>query len=124
MGKGRLLPALLVSIIVGSLPAGAEAPKTLEPLRFLLGEWQAEGGVKADEASGGFTFAASLQGRVIVRTNHADYPAAAGKPEAFGPYLAWTVRRRGRRPHRGALGSAARERDRRVGPKLPMPACM
>src|SRR5512144_232363 len=52
-----------------------EAPKALEPLRFLLGEWQGEGGAKPGEASGGFTFAPGLQGRVILRTNVADYPA-------------------------------------------------
>lgn len=55
-------------------------PKGLEPLRFLLGDWQASGGGKPDEASGGFTFAASLQDRVILRTNYAVYPAVAEKP--------------------------------------------
>jgi hypothetical protein len=80
MCKARLLLPVLATIVVGPLRVGAETPKDLEPLRFLLGEWQAEGGGKPGEPSGGFTFTASLQGRVIVRTNHADYPAAAGKP--------------------------------------------
>ena len=66
----------------GSSPAGAAAPKDLEPVRFLLGDWQAEGSGKPGEASGGFTFALSLQDRVIIRTNYAEYPAAADKPSS------------------------------------------
>jgi hypothetical protein len=52
----------------------------LARLSFLLGEWQAEGGGKPGEASGGFTFSASLQGRAIVRTNSAEYPATPARP--------------------------------------------
>ena len=59
--------------------AGPAPPEGLAPLRFLLGDWQANGGGKPGEASGGFTFAASLQDRVIVRTNYAEYPAAGDK---------------------------------------------
>ena len=61
-------------------PASVAVPKGLEPLRFLLGDWQADGGGKPGEASGGFTFAPTLQDRVIVRTNYAEYPATADKP--------------------------------------------
>lgn len=80
MRKVWLVLTLLVAGSLGSSPAGAEAPKSLEPLSFLLGDCQAEGGGTPGQASGGFTFAPSLQGRVIVRTNFAVYPAAADKP--------------------------------------------
>ncbi len=60
--------------------AGGEVSKGLEALRFLLGEWRGEGGGRPGEASGGFTFAPSLDGRVLVRTNFAEYPATADKP--------------------------------------------
>lgn len=70
-----------VGALVGaSSSASAAMSKGLEPVRFLLGEWQASGGGKPGEASGGFTFAPSLQERVIMRTNYADYPAAGDKP--------------------------------------------
>jgi P2-related tail formation protein len=72
--------AALLAMRLGSLTAAAETLTGLEPLHSLLGDWQAEGGGKPGEASGGFTFAASLQGRVIVRTNYAEYPATADKP--------------------------------------------
>jgi hypothetical protein len=74
---------VVAALAAGSLvspPAAAVAPKGIEALRFLLGDWQAEGGGKPGEASGGFSFTFSLQDRVIVRTNHADYPATADKP--------------------------------------------
>ena len=50
----------------------------LQPFAFLLGEWDAVPGQSGE--TGGFTFKAAAQGRVIVRTNFASYPASAGKP--------------------------------------------
>lgn len=79
MRNAWLVVAALAGSSLGSSPAGAEAPKNLEPLRFLLGDWQAEGGGKPGEGSGGFSFTPSLQDRVIVRTNFAEYPANADK---------------------------------------------
>jgi len=73
---------VLAAIGLGVSPVGAAVPKALGPLAFLLGDWRADGGGKPGEASGGFTFAPSLQDRVIVRTNHAEYPAAADKPSS------------------------------------------
>src|SRR5207344_2341135 len=72
--------ATLVAGGIGWSPVGAAPPKDLRPLGFLLGDWQADRGGMPGEASGGFTFAPSLQDRVIVRTNYAEYPAASGKP--------------------------------------------
>lgn len=60
--------------------ADAELVKTLEPLRFLLGAWQAEGSGAPGAASGEFTFAATVQGRVLVRASEARYPAAGERP--------------------------------------------
>ncbi len=50
------------------------------PLHFLLGEWIGEGEGAPGEGSGGFTFAPDLQGKVLVRTNYAEYPATAERP--------------------------------------------
>jgi hypothetical protein len=60
--------------------ARAAAPNELRALGFLLGDWQAEASGKPGEASGGFSFSSSLQDRVVVRTNWADYPATPQKP--------------------------------------------
>lgn len=82
MRNPRMLSMTLAAVVLGHVPARAAAPKGLEPLRFLLGDWQAEGGGRPGEATGGFTFASSLQDHVIVRTNYAEYPATADKPSS------------------------------------------
>ncbi len=50
------------------------------PLQFLLGTWAGEGGGQPGQAAGKFTFTPDLQGRVLIRRNFAEYPAANGKP--------------------------------------------
>ena len=42
---------------------------------FVLGDWKWSGGGKPGEAKGVSTFRPALQGTVLVRTNHLDYPA-------------------------------------------------
>jgi hypothetical protein len=50
------------------------------PLGFLIGEWVGEGGGSPGQGSGGFSFLPDQDGRILVRRNHADYPATKGKP--------------------------------------------
>jgi hypothetical protein len=49
-------------------------------LRFLMGEWIADGPAAA--GIGSFEFTPDVQGNVLVRRNHAEYPAANGRPAA------------------------------------------
>ena len=56
----------------------AQTASRLEPLRFLLGEWQGVGDQAG--ATGGFAFKSSVQDRVIVRTNYSNTPATASSP--------------------------------------------
>src|SRR5205823_11916691 len=48
--------------------------------RFLLGEWIGEGKGGPGQGKGAFSFTTELQGKVLVRRNRADYPAAGGRP--------------------------------------------
>jgi hypothetical protein len=50
------------------------------PLGFLIGEWVGEGGGAPGQGSGGFSFLPDQDGRILVRKNHADYPATKEKP--------------------------------------------
>src|SRR5262249_34687084 len=72
-------PILLAAI---ALLAATSMPQTqadsFAPLRFLLGNWQAIDPPAGE--SGSFSFAASVQGRIIVRTNEANYAATAERP--------------------------------------------
>jgi hypothetical protein len=70
-------------ILVTALPLPAENPKTPDPWapwRFLVGEWIGEGSGGPGKGTGGFSFQFDLEGKVMVRKNHADYPPANGKP--------------------------------------------
>ncbi len=51
-----------------------------DAFRFLLGEWVGEGAGAPGEASGGFSFRFDLEDKILVRRNHADYPATKDKP--------------------------------------------
>jgi hypothetical protein len=48
--------------------------------RFLLGEWTDAGTGDPPAGTGGSTFALELDGRILVRHNRADYPAAPDRP--------------------------------------------
>ncbi len=72
---------LAVGVGTGAQPAAA-APAPLDPLRFLVGTWRGDGSGTPGQGSGAATFAFDLDGRVLVRRNRAEYPAAAGKPAA------------------------------------------
>ena len=50
------------------------------PVQFLIGHWRGEGGGEPGAGAGGFTLAPDLEGKILVRKNFAEYPAAAGRP--------------------------------------------
>ena len=58
--------------------ARGRSPAPLAAFQFLLGQWEGIGDQAG--ATGGFTFAPSVQDRVIVRTNYSDTRATGGKP--------------------------------------------
>jgi len=81
-----VLALMLVASGAVCRPAGAAAPPApaaaspLDPVRFLLGTWQGEGGGQPGQGSGSASFSLDLDGRVVLRRNHAEYPGSAGKP--------------------------------------------
>jgi hypothetical protein len=72
-----LVCLLLASAAIAQPPAPSPDWTAWQPL---LGTWIGVGGGGPGEGTGGFTYALDLQNRVIVRRNHADYPAAHGRP--------------------------------------------
>lgn len=76
--------ALAILILsIGARPASAAeaAPSPLDALSFLIGTWDAGDNTGAHgTGTGGTTFESSLQGKAIVRTNHAEYPAKGDRP--------------------------------------------
>ncbi len=48
--------------------------------RFLLGDWVADNGGKPELGTGDFSFKLDLNDNIMVRKNHAEYPATKDKP--------------------------------------------
>jgi hypothetical protein len=76
----RALGSVSLALITLTGTAHAESPAPLTPFQFLLGQWEGIGDQAG--ATGGFTFAPTVQDRVIVRTNYSNTAANGGKPAA------------------------------------------
>ena len=63
-------------------PAAKQAPPAspLDGLRFLVGSWRGEGSGQPGTGNGRDAFRFDLDGRVLVRRSHAEYPPSAGRP--------------------------------------------
>ena len=48
--------------------------------QFLIGDWTGEGTGDPGQGTGGFKFELQLDQRILVRQNHAEYPATKDKP--------------------------------------------
>jgi hypothetical protein len=76
----------LLRLIGLLLPLAAFAqnasPDSWADWKFLLGEWTAgeSSGVPGQASKGFFTLVPDLNGQALVRKNHAEYPAAGGRP--------------------------------------------
>jgi hypothetical protein len=76
----RLSFLFLILFLCGTTAAPAQGPPgdPFSALRFLLGEWVPDS--PASAPAGHFEFTSDVQGKVMIRRNHADYPAAKPKP--------------------------------------------
>jgi hypothetical protein len=70
-----LLFLVAAAAVAGSVSRSADTPG-LAALKFLEGKWVGEGSSEAGPGGGYATFEEDLQGKVIVRRNHAEYPAS------------------------------------------------
>jgi hypothetical protein len=74
---------LIIVVLFFSVVLCAQQPAVApdwDAWKFLLGKWVGEGSSDIGQGSGYFTFEPDLQGRVLVRRNHAEYPAAKDRP--------------------------------------------
>jgi hypothetical protein len=73
----RIKSFICLVVISFIAPAAFSAGVAFPALQFLVGNWEAE--AKPGEGSAHFEFALDLQGKILVRHNHAEYPATAGQ---------------------------------------------
>jgi hypothetical protein len=73
-----LLVPILTALLVSAAAKGHA--ETAGDLTFLIGEWSGTGGGDPGQGLGSFSFVPDLQGRVLVRRAHTEYPASASAP--------------------------------------------
>jgi hypothetical protein len=72
---------LLLIVFCGSLLSSFGQPATdWSKFKWLMGEWAGEGSGKPGEGKGSFSLKEDLGGKILVRTNHSEYPATKDKP--------------------------------------------
>ena len=81
----RTTRALLLVALTGLLPLtitahAQESTKEWASFEYLIGDWVGEGGGQSGQGTGGFTFLPDLQNHILVRKNHAAYPATKDRP--------------------------------------------
>lgn len=81
----QLASFFLVALLTSARnPASGQdsSPVSWTDWTFLLGEWTAgeSSGVPGQASKGWFTLAPDLDGKILLRKNHAEYPAANGRP--------------------------------------------
>ena len=75
----KIILSAAVFLLCQSVFAQQSAPAlNLDSLKFLLGNWAGEGTTGSAPGTGYCSFESGLQSKVIVRKNHAEYPATSG----------------------------------------------
>ena len=75
--RTRLIFLILLFGFVST--SGAQSTHSWDRWNWLLGKWQGKGSGQPGKGSGTFTFTLDLDGRIIVRKNHTEYPASGNK---------------------------------------------
>jgi hypothetical protein len=70
-----------ISFLIFTYTVHAQQPSTAwNKYKWLIGDWEGEGGGKPGEGRGWFSLREDLSGKVLVRKNHSEYPAKNKKP--------------------------------------------
>lgn len=58
----------------------AQQDSTWKDWSWLIGEWKGEGGGQPGQGGGTFSFKTDLDGKIMVRESHSEYPASGNRP--------------------------------------------
>lgn len=74
------LPTLLLLALLVPGPRPQAPQPNWDAWKFLIGQWTGEGSGQPGQGSGDFTFHLDLDGKILVRESHSDYPATKDHP--------------------------------------------
>jgi hypothetical protein len=63
----------------GAVASEQDENDVWKPFRFIIGDWEGGGSGKPGEGVGQFSVAFDLDRKVLIRRNHAEYPAKSGR---------------------------------------------
>jgi len=82
MTASKLFLIVVISLITKF--ANAQQPDiNWDKWNFLIGEWVGEGNGQLGQGSGSFTFQIELDGKILVRKSHTEFPATKEKPASI-----------------------------------------
>lgn len=71
---------LFVVFFAFSIPGNAQQKDAWANWSWLMGGWEGEGGGQPGQGSGSFSFKTDLDGKILVRKSHSEYPASGNRP--------------------------------------------
>ncbi len=71
---------LMTSGLAGRRAEAADGEDRWAAFRPLLGEWTGEGGGQPGQGAGRLSHSLDLDGRILIRKNHVEYPATKDRP--------------------------------------------
>jgi len=80
MRKRTRLAWLTILVLFSITSALCQEDSAWKNWQWLIGNWTGEGSGAPGQGSGGFSLQPDLDGKILVRKNHSEYPATKDKP--------------------------------------------
>lgn len=71
---------LFLSLVISINLSAQQNTDIWSKWKFLIGIWEGEGSGLPGKGSGNFSFGKDLDGKILIRENHSEYPATDDKP--------------------------------------------
>jgi len=76
--RTKLFLLVVFSLLISTSFAQQNSP--WKDWSWLMGEWRGEGGGQPGQGGGTFSFKTDLDGKILIRKSHSEYPAAGNSP--------------------------------------------
>jgi len=80
MNKTTIILTIMVLSFAQTVYAQQASTNHWDKWKNLIGEWVGEGSGQPGQGGGTFSFQTDLDGKILVRKSHSEYPAAQNKP--------------------------------------------
>ena len=74
---------LLIALLSFAFNSFAQQNPSWANWSWLIGEWKGEGSGQPGQGGGTFSFQPDLDGKILVRKSHSEYPASGNRPATF-----------------------------------------